>query len=89
MHASLKSLVSEIQSAEHSARPALAKKLISTAGALGDGFSMEDANEIAFLLSPIGALETIGTELRKERDPERIRAMMTEAMRLRGQLTRS
>jgi hypothetical protein len=89
MHASLKTLCNQIQSAEQSARPALASKLIQMADSLGEAFSMEDAHEIASVLSPIGSLEIIGTELRKERNPERIRALMTEAMKLRSQLAGS
>lgn len=89
MHPSLKTLCNQIQSAEKSARPAIAKQLIGAADSLGDGFTMEDANEIASMLTPVGKLDDLSAELRKEKNPERIRTLMTEAMKLRGQLAGS
>jgi hypothetical protein len=89
MHASLLNLCNQIKSAEASARPALARKLIQTAESLGEAFTMSDATEIASALNPIAALEAVRVKLRDERNPERIRILMSEAMTLRGQLAGS
>jgi len=86
MNASLLKICDQIKATDGHARAKHVQALLTQAESLGDSLSLEDANGIAAALSPIGELNAVNAKLRTERNQEKVRALMMEAMKLRNQM---
>lgn len=86
MNAQLLEVCGRIKTTSGSQRAAHVAELIAKADALGDALTMEDVDAIKASLSPIGELEDLRAKLHEEKNPERIRTLMVQAMKLRNQL---
>ena len=86
MNTSLIEISNRIKSTSGSERAKHVSALIAKADALGDALTMEDVDAIRASLSPIGELKSTMAAMDDERNPERIRTLMAEAMKLRNQM---
>jgi hypothetical protein len=87
MNDTIKNLCNKIRTASKEERPPLVRDLILEAMAHDEG--EEFKNCLAHIESSLGLLpilDDIRDDLRKERDPEKIRGLMTAALKLRNQM---
>jgi hypothetical protein len=87
MNDTIKNLCNKIRTASKEERPPLVRNLILEAMTQGEGEEFKTC--LAHIESSLGLLpilDDIRDDLRKERDPEKIRGLMTAALKLRNQM---
>ena len=87
MNDKIKDICNQIRAASKTERPPLVRSLILEAMADNEGDAFKETlAHIESSLGQLAILDDIRDDLRKERDPERIRGLITAALKLRNQM---